>query len=120
MNGTIEDSDMLKAFDTYARQFTYKNHPAEPRNFPCGYRWFEAGYAAAKAEATPVQPVERPASTCGLTECAGRLMCDKCATKAAAPAQQPILGLQNVHDAITADPSLCDIDPIEQSEGEKK
>lgn len=44
----IEDSkgDVLVAFDKYARQFTYNNHPAEPSHFPKSYPWFEAGYCA--------------------------------------------------------------------------
>lgn len=38
---------LLAAFDIYARQFTYNNHPAKPEMFPKEYPFFEAGYAAA-------------------------------------------------------------------------
>lgn len=38
---------LLDAFDKYARQFTYNNHPAKPEMFPERYPFFEAGYRAA-------------------------------------------------------------------------
>jgi len=44
---------VLEAFDNYARQFTYNNHPAKPEMFPKGYPFFEAGYRAAMLAAAP-------------------------------------------------------------------
>ena len=38
--------NQIDAFDKYARQFTYNNHPAEPKHFPRSYPWFKAGYEA--------------------------------------------------------------------------
>ncbi len=41
------NTDLLTAFDMYARQFTYNNnHSAAPSHFPTGFRWFKAGYLA--------------------------------------------------------------------------
>lgn len=44
---TAESVNVLAAFDVYARQFTHRNHPAEPKHFPLSYPWFEAGFLAA-------------------------------------------------------------------------
>ena len=54
----IEDSkgDVLAAFDKYARQFTYNNHPAEPSHFPKSYPWFEAGYCAGLNATISISP----------------------------------------------------------------
>ena len=40
----LVEEGLLNAFSEYARQFTFKNHPALPAMFPTGYRWFKAGY----------------------------------------------------------------------------
>jgi len=48
---------VLEDFSTYGSQFTYRNHPAVPLNFPGSFPWFEAGwnmaYARAMVEQTP-------------------------------------------------------------------
>lgn len=50
---------LLEAFDAYARQFTYNNHPAKPEHFPKSFPWFSAGYSAAGAAPVPDMLAER-------------------------------------------------------------
>lgn len=58
----IENSEVavLDAFDLYARQFTYRSHPAKPEHFPNGFPWFKAGYLAAISTpaAKPAEPTQ--------------------------------------------------------------
>lgn len=46
MTQQTEREELLLDFNTYARQFTYRGHEAEPKHFPLGFPWFEAGYKA--------------------------------------------------------------------------
>lgn len=53
-SGAMGD-DWLDAFDTYARQFTYRGHKAEPKHFPKTASWFEAGFKAGRAARSNLQ-----------------------------------------------------------------
>lgn len=46
------------AFSEYARQFTFRNHPALPAMFPTGYPWFKAGYEAGSSAAPEVAALQ--------------------------------------------------------------